>query len=89
MEQYRFPQYLSNPFQILWLEMDEFILAFIFYTLSLIFGRYFIPLIFIGPYVYLRFKKRHPRGFVKHLFFMIGLATLKGYPIYFEKEFHE
>lgn len=89
MEQHRFPTYLSRPFQILWLEADELVFAVIFYLLALMFGRVFIPFIVLGPYIYVAIKKRHPRGFLKHTFYMIGLAKLKGYPIYYEKEFQE
>jgi len=89
LEQHRFPTYLSSPFQILWLEADELVFVIIFYVLSLMFGRVFIPFIIIGPWIYSSIKRKHPRGFLKHRFYMIGLARLKGYPIYFEKEFQE
>ncbi|NKE70158.1 type IV conjugative transfer system protein TraL [Candidatus Manganitrophus noduliformans] len=89
MEKKRFPQYLSQPFQVLWLEADELVLALIFYTLALLFGSFFWPLVIGGPYLYSSAKKRYPRGFLKHSFYFIGLARMKGYPTFFEDEFRE
>ncbi|HZR45797.1 MAG TPA: type IV conjugative transfer system protein TraL [Candidatus Manganitrophaceae bacterium] len=89
MEKKRFPQYLSQPFQVLWLESDELIIALIFYIIALLFGSIFWLMIVGGPYLYSTQKKRYPRGFLKHCFYFIGLVRLKGYPTFFEDEFQE
>lgn len=89
MERTRFPLYLSRPFQILWFEADEIVIGSIFYLLTNILTIWFLPLIIFGPYFFKSIKKTRPRGFLKHLFYMLGFAKFKGYPIYFEKDFQE
>jgi hypothetical protein len=41
------------------------------------------------PLGYGLLKRRYPRGFLRHLFYLAGWSTLHGYPIYFEEEFIE
>ncbi len=89
MQKKRFPQYLSSPFQVLWFETDELIIVVVFLIFALIFGYLFWLLLFIGPYLYTRLKKKYPRGFLRHVLYFIGLIRMKGYPSYFEKEFFE
>jgi type IV conjugative transfer system protein TraL len=89
MQKKRFPQYLSSPFQVLWFETDELIIVFTFLIFALIFGYLFWLLLFLGPYLYTRLKKKYPRGFLRHMLYFIGLIHIKGYPSYFEKEFFE
>jgi len=89
MQKKRFPQYLSSPFQVLWFETDELIIAFAFLIFALIFGYLFWLLLFVGPYLYTRLKKKYPRGFLRHVLYFIGLIRIKGYPSYFEREFIE
>jgi type IV conjugative transfer system protein TraL len=89
MQKKRFPQYLSSPFQVLWFETDELVIVVVFLIFALIFGYLFWLLLFVGPYLYTRLKKKYPRGFLRHVLYFIGLIRLKGYPSYFEKEFFE
>jgi type IV conjugative transfer system protein TraL len=89
MQKKRFPQYLSSPFQVLWFETDELVIVVVFLIFALIFGYLFWLLLFVGPYLYTRLKKKYPRGFLRHVLYFIGLIRIKGYPSYFEKEFFE
>jgi type IV conjugative transfer system protein TraL len=89
MQNAKFPRYLSSPLQVLWFESDEIALIAICYTLGLLFGLIGWIMMVVVPYLYSRIKKNYPRGFLKHCLYFIGLLHLKGYPIFFEKEFLE
>jgi hypothetical protein len=86
---HKFPQYLGAPLQVLWLESDDMFFFFMFLTLAMIFGGFFWLLIFLVPAVYGRIKKRYSRGFLVHMLFFAGFAKLKGYPLFFERDFYE
>jgi type IV conjugative transfer system protein TraL len=85
----RFPQYLSAPFQVLFLESDEMVIFMVCFTLAMIFGNIFWLTLIAGPYFYSMAKKRNPRGFFRHILYFFGITEMKGYPSYFEKEFYE
>ncbi|BCO09250.1 hypothetical protein GF1_16260 [Desulfolithobacter dissulfuricans] len=84
-----FPQYLSNPIQVLWFESDELSIIVLFFVLAMIYGGLAWILFFAGPYLYSRSKKTKPRGYLFHLLYMIGLNKMKHYPEYFDKDFNE
>ena len=84
-----FPQYLGKPIQVLWFELDELIIFVFTLTFALIYGG-FMWIIFIAiQWFYTRTKRKHARGFLKHILYTLGLLEMKNYPEYFEKEFHE
>lgn len=84
-----FPQYLGKPIQVLWFELDELIIFVFTLTFALIYGG-IMWIIFIGvQWFYTRTKRKHAKGFLKHILYMLGLLEMKNYPEYFEKEFHE
>ena len=85
----KFPQYLSKPFQVLWFETDDLIIMLIFFVFAITFGNICWVLMFVAPYIYSKLKKKYPRGFFRHTLYFMGLINLKGYPSYFEREFHE
>lgn len=85
----QFPQYLNAPLQVLFWESDELGLMMMFFILGLMFGGVFYLLIIIVPYAYGRFKKKYPRGFLRHMLIFTGIVQLDGYPSTFEKEFIE
>lgn len=90
MSQQRFPRYLSSPFQVLWFETDELGIIFFFLLLALVFGGWWSwVLLFAGPYVYTKVKKKYPRGFLRHTMYFLGLVNLPGYPSAFAKTFRE
>ena len=84
-----FPQYLSKPFQILWFEVDELVIFLFTLTLALIYGKFMWIAFLAIQYFYTRTKRIKPRGFLKHIFYMLGLLEMKNYPEYLQKEFHE
>jgi type IV conjugative transfer system protein TraL len=85
----KFPQYLSKPIQVLWFEIDELVIFLFSLTLALIYGK-FMWIIFIGiQYFYTRTKRKKPRGFLKHILYVLGFLQMKNYPEYFQREFHE
>jgi len=86
----RFPIYLSQTLQILWFEVDDLSIFMCFFVLAMMFdGLVLWALAFILPYAYSKAKKKYPRGFLKHILYFAGLTDLKGYPCYYEKDFHE
>jgi len=83
------PQYLHRPYQVLFFETEElagFLLAFF---LALMFGGIFWIITFFTVFVLNYFKTRYPRGYLKHIFYTIGLIQFKGAPSSFEKKFCE
>lgn len=84
-----FPQYLSRPFQVLWAELDELAIFLSLLTMALIYGGFAWFVFVVGQYFYSRMKRRRPRGFLKHVLYMCGFISMKNYPDYFQKEFHE
>ena len=83
------PHYLHRPLQVLWWEVDEFVIVIISLMLALMFGYVFWVMLVLVPYGYSKFKKSYPRGFLFHLLWILGLIDFKHYPTYFEKEFRE
>ena len=85
----KFPQYLSRPLQVLWLETDDFGIAVFCFIIASIFKGWFWLLVIAGPLLYMRAKLRYPRGFLKHILYLSGVKDLEGYPTAFQKEFLE
>jgi hypothetical protein len=86
---YRFPQYLSLPYRVLWFEMDDLM----FFLMSIVIaqsvgGWAWLGLIII-PCLCTKVKRNYPRGFTKHMLYYIGLINFKNYPDHFIKEFVE
>jgi type IV conjugative transfer system protein TraL len=85
----KIPQYLNSPLQFAWWEADIVMVAvFALYFGLFLKGPFYLMIIMI-PYYYSKAKKEYPRGFVRHLFYFIGLTGFKGYPAFFEKRFVE
>jgi hypothetical protein len=86
----RMPQYLTQPYQLLWFEPDDMTVMVLAYLMAMIFGGWFWWLMLIVfPTVYSRLKRNHPRGFLRHSMYMLGWTRMEGYPQYFEDEFIE
>jgi len=85
----RFPQYLSSPIQVLWFEADELGIILVFFTIAFLFGNIFYLLMFLGPYLYSKFKKKYPTGFLQHCAYFTGLAKFEFYPDSFTRTFIE
>jgi len=85
----QFPQYLSKPFQVLWFEVDELVIFLFSLTLALIYGKFMWIVFFLTQYFYTRTKRKKPRGFLKHILYVLGFVQMKNYPEYFQQVFHE
>jgi len=86
-----FPQYLSKPYQVLWFEPDDMVIA---YVAAVVFGTQLGALAAwiltpLSVWGYLRAKKDYPRGFIKHLGYFLGIVSFKGYPGFFQNKFRE
>ncbi len=85
----KFPQYLGSPLQILWFELDEFVLWMAFFVLGMLFHWIFFLTSFVVSWLYHRSKQESTRGFLVHSLYRLGILQLNGYPIYFETEYQE
>ena len=86
---YWFPSYLSMPYQILFFEPDDMIMLGVGFWFGILLGGWFWLLLILAPYLYIKAKRRNPRGFMKHRLYGLGLVNLKYYPDAFTKEFQE
>ena len=89
MSKKRFPQYLTQPFMILSFEPDEQMITLTCVVLGLTMWGWWLLLPLFVPYLYVKTKKKYPRGFIKHALYMLGLSRFEGYPAFHEKEFME
>ncbi len=85
----RFPQYLSSPIQVLWFEPDDLGIIMLFFMVGSIFKGVFWIFLVIGPLAYVKVKARYPKSFLKHMLYLSGIKTLKGYPDYYVNRFNE
>ncbi|TYO96794.1 TraL protein [Geothermobacter ehrlichii] len=86
----RMPQYLTQPYQLLWFEPDDMAIMAIAYLFAMIFGGWFWwSMLIVLPTIYSRAKRNRPRGFMRHLLYMLGWSRMQGYPQYFVDEFIE
>lgn len=86
---YRIPQYLHRPHQILFFDAEDMALIMLLFVLAMMFGYIFWLLLFVVPYIYMKTKKKYPRGTLKHVIYRLGLIHFKGSPSIFEKKFME
>jgi energy-coupling factor transporter transmembrane protein EcfT len=87
---HKFPQYLSSPYQVLWMETDDMAIFFILLLLFLMFpGWFWFIFMIVVTYLYTVTKKKYPRGFLKHVLYFVGLISFSKYPTFFENDFHE
>lgn len=89
MQEDFFPQYLNSPLQVLWFEADQIAITMICFVLASVFGGWVWTVLFAGPYVYTKAKRKYPQSFLKHMMYFSGVKTLPHYPAYFEQEFIE
>jgi type IV conjugative transfer system protein TraL len=89
LENERFPQYLHRPYQVLWFETDDMGIISLCFILAIIFGGLFWVGLIVIPFLYMKFKKTYPRGYLRHLMYFMGIIRFKKYPDFFVKEFVE
>ena len=85
----KFPQYLTQPFQVLWFEPDDLAIMTASFIFAQQFGGFFWLTLLIVPWAYSHLKRQYPRGFLRHSLYFIGIAPMKGYPQFFERDFQE
>lgn len=78
----RLPQYLHLPFYFLWFDVIEWVIIVLSYILGvgLLSGVYYI-LIFLIPFLSIRYKRSKSRGYFNHLRYKFGFSNLEGYPL--------
>ena len=84
----KIPQYLPLPLKLLWWDVDVWGVIGVAFYLVISGGLVFLPA-FLAPFLYVKAKKRYPRGFLKHVFYFIGFSQFKGCPSFFEDRFLE
>jgi len=84
-----FPQYLSSPLQVLWFESDSMVIILMGFMIGNVLGGWMWLAVFVLPAVYEYLKKSQSRGFLRHVLYFGGLVDIKGYPLYFERDFTE
>lgn len=87
MNEVRFPQYLNKPFQVLFFEPDDMAFMVVGYILAQRFGGIFWLLMVLLPWGYGRLKRNYPRGLLRHMLYVVGIAPLKRYPHFFQNRF--
>lgn len=85
----KFPMFLSDPFQVLWLQSDDLLLCVGGFMMGNFLGGWFWSTLILLPVMNMFLKKSQPRGYIKHLFYVFCLAIPKHYPEYFDREFLE
>ncbi len=85
----RMPIYLHLPLQILWFDLSEMASIVVFYIAALVFGGVMCAFLFLGPYILISITRSQPRGYMKHLLYLSGWASLPGYPYPLSKYFRE
>ena len=89
MEEHKIPRYLNALPQVLWWELDEFLIVIAFMMIGILVNK---GLIFgiIGVIVtkfYTKVKYRRQEGYMKHLLYMLGFYNAPGrVPEYWVKE---
>jgi len=88
MEERNIPKYLNAQPQILWWDLDEFIVLLLFTGLGIVANHQFIGTI-IGILAMKAYSKlstiKHP-GFIKHFAYSLGIYGIKEIPEYWVKE---
>lgn len=85
-----FPAHLGAPLQVLFWETDDLLLMMMAFILAMVTDEWYCyASIFFVPMLYGRLKRNRPKGFLRHLLYYSGFLTMKGYPIYFDRDFRE
>lgn len=85
----RMPQYLHLPPQFLWFDMQEWMVLGVLYFVANSFGGYWWLVLLGTPFLLAKYKAKAQRGYLLHLVYFTGWATLKGYPPAVASEFNE
>lgn len=84
------PQYLHRPNKIAMMEMDEFGVLVQGFSLALILKSFFLIIVGIAAFFLYRVAKaKYPRGFLKHIPYIVGLKQFHHFPNVFITTFRE
>ncbi|ANA41759.1 conjugal transfer protein TraL (plasmid) [Geobacter anodireducens] len=86
---FRFPTYLTQPYQILWFEIDDLMFFLMSIIVAQAIGGWSWLGVILVPWGCTKLKRNYPRGFGKHVLYYLGLIKMSNYPDYFIKEFVE
>jgi len=87
--EYRVPEYLHRPIQVLWFEQDELLSIVMGYVVGFMAGGWWYLSVIGVPYAYIKIRRMRERGFLIHLQYALGLLTFKGYPGAFQHYYSE
>lgn len=82
------PQYLHKPLRILWFDSDDLMIMMVAYIIAMSLGGYLWLGVIAVPVAYIFYKNNKPRGFLRHVFYQLGIYRLQGYPSPYIKRFH-
>jgi len=88
-EKFRVPRTLHEPIQILWFYQDELMVIVVCYLFGMVIGGLTWLMLIIGPMLYIRMKRRNPRGFLTHFLIDNGILKLVLYPNNYINEYNE
>ena len=84
------PAQLGAPLQVLFWETDDLLLMMMAFIVAMITDLWWCYLgIIVLPMAYGRMKMSRPKGFLRHMLYYGGFISMKGYPIYYDKDFQE
>ena len=86
---YKIPQYLHRPNQILWFETDEALLILLSIVLWFAAGKIFGVMGIVGLYLYIKAKKKYPRGFFTHFPMILGAEDMPVFGTIFIRKYFE
>lgn len=89
MESEIFENSLSEPQQVVGLDLIEAALLVVFFGLGVYISWKFYVLMIALPVLLVKLRKKNQRGYLKHLIYATGWAKYKYYPEYHEEEFVE
>jgi len=89
MQQYQLSKHLHKPALLVALELPELTPFIVGYIMGMLGGGFWWLALFILPAVTIPWSRKKPRGHIQHMFCMLGVTKLEGYPILLSREFEE
>ena len=84
------PRYLHLPVQILWFDKEDVAVIMVSYVFWMILSSWYVlPIVVLLPWYFKHLKATKPRGFLRHVLYQYGFASLKGYPSPMTERFEE
>jgi type IV conjugative transfer system protein TraL len=84
------PKYLTSSAQFLFWEQEEFLPILLGFVLAVLYHcLYPIAAGFALSFVIGGYKKKAPKGFLSHLFYIMGVTDMQGFPVGLSRRFLE